>query len=203
LKLLSLLLLSFSAMAASVIVKPFEMELYLQKGYKISGEIELACRYERTVWSDSAEYETFYQTPQKLKIVENDHGEMKKVKIIHDQELYYEYDRFFRTVECRASFKFLFESEKYARGIGVNPYKPVSFSLWKGMYDYQEGDQYYDLRKMTKYLDNTTYTFKEVPFNDSHINIWIKQDGKEADTSPWVDRAYINPETGKPYSPRI
>lgn len=195
-------LCSLNIFAASVTVAPFEMELDLQKGYKLQGSIELACRLEKWVWGDSAQYETFYQDPSELRITTIDNGDFNKIIINNPNELYYEYDRFFSSdEECRASFKFQFISLNYAMGYGIKPKKPVTFQLWKGFYDYQKGDQRYDLNKMRKYLDRTVYTFVEREVTNSHINVWIKQDGREASTSPWVEKAYLNPETGKPYTP--
>lgn len=190
--------------AASITVAPFEMNLRIEKGYALKAELELACRYEKWVWGDSAEYETFYQAPVKLTVKEVHNGEFKEIRLINSRSLFYEYDEFFRSnEECRASFKVVFYSLKYALGYGVNPKKPVSFQLWKGFYDYEAGDQRYDLRKMEKYLDLATYTFVEKKFSNSHLNIWIKQDGREAATNPWVEKAYLNPETGRPYIPEI
>ena len=190
--------------AASITVRPFEMEFDLQVGYSVKGEVELSCRYEEWVWGDSAQYETFYQDPSPVMISEEKMGDKKRVTIKNPRELYFEYDEFFRSnEECRASFKFVFYSENYAMGFGANPKKPVSFKLWKGFYDYQDGDRVYDLNKMRKYLDKTEYTFVEKRFQDSHINIWIKQDGREADTSPWVAKAYIDPTTNLPYPPQL
>lgn len=200
----AIIFLSTYLHAASVAVMPFEMQLDLQVGYGVRGEIELACRYEKIVWGDSAEYETFYQAPTKINITQEKSGEVKKVTLKNTRKLYYEYDDFFKSgEECRASFNIVFFSEKYAMGYGASPRKPVSFQLWKGFYDYQRGDVIFDLNKMRKYLDKTEYTFVEKRYLDSHINIWIKQDGSEAETSPWVAKAYIDPTTNLPYRPKL
>jgi hypothetical protein len=179
------------------------MEFDIEPGYKIEAYIELACRKEKWVWGDSAQYETFTQDPKSLIVKVENKGNLETITLINSSVMYYEYDRFFSSgEECRASFKVLFISQKYAMGYGYNPSKPVTFKLWKGFYDYQRGDQFYDLNKMRKYLDNTTYSFVEKRYQNSHINIWIKQDDREASTSPWVEKAYINPTTGKPDAPK-
>jgi hypothetical protein len=206
LKLLTIafILLSTHLYAASITVMPFEMELDIQVGYGVRGEIELACRYEKIVWGDSAEYETFYQAPTKINISQDQNGDMKRITLKNTRKLFYEFDDFFKSgEECRASFKIVFFSEKYAMGYGVSPKKPVSFQLWKGFYDYQRGNIVFNLNKMRKYLDQTEYTFIEKRYLDSHINIWIKQDGTEADTTPWVAKAYIDPVTNLPYPPKL
>lgn len=191
-----------SVQAASITVYPFEMELLIQKGYDLKGQVELACRYEKFVLGDSAQYETFTKGPVKLRIEREDEGEFKRVRLVSKNRLYFEYDEYFKYgKECRASFKVIFYSEKYALGHTIKPKSPVSFTLWKGFYDYQEGDQVYDLNKMRKYLDQTTYTFTERTTSQNYYIIRILQDGKEAQTSPWVEKAYLNPQTGRPYPP--
>ncbi|MBC76713.1 MAG: hypothetical protein CME64_11925 [Halobacteriovoraceae bacterium] len=193
-----------SALGASITVPPFEMEFLLQKDYEVKGQIELACRYEKFVISDSAEYEMFNGPEKKLKFEYVQEGEFNRVKLVNDKKLYFEYDKLFKwNKECRASFEVVFSSSKYALGHGYKPSKAVSFKLWKGMYDYQEGDQLYDLDKLKKYLSNTTYSFSESQINDNYLSIRIFQDGNEADTSPWVESAYINPKTGKPFPPTM
>ena len=192
------------AHAASITVKPFEMEFTIDKGYEVQGEMELSCRYEKFVWGDSAEYVTFYQEPTQLKVNIVESTDYNTVQVKNTKNLYYEYDEFFRSnEECRASFKIFFISTKYALGHGRNPKEPVKFTLWKGFYDYQEDEQIYDLRKLAKYIDNTVYSFREKSFENRHINIWILQDGREARTNPWVERAVINPATGVPYKPEL
>lgn len=201
---LYLFLFSINSFAASVTVQPFKMEMEVQKGYDVRGEIELACRYEKFVLSDSAEYETFYQSPKKLLINKaNIEGtNLNRVTLESKQKLFFEYDNPFRYgKECRVSYKVFFESENYALGHTIRPNKPVTFKLWQGFYDYKEGDQVYDLEKMRKYLDQTTYTFTEKK-TSKFIIVRILQDGREADTSPWVEKAYLDPNTGKPYPPK-
>ncbi len=191
-----------SAMAASITVPRFEMEFLLQKNYEVNGKISLACRYEKFVIGDSAEYETFYGPEQKLVFKVISEGDFNRVKLTNNQDLYFEYDRLFKWGKaCRASFDVVFSSTKFALGHGSSPDKAVSFKLWKGTYDYEEGDQIYDLNKIGKYLDNTTYSFSETLVGDRYLSVRIFQDGEEADTSPWVEKAYINPETGKPFPP--
>lgn len=197
-----LLLSSLTINAASISVAPFQMTMDVQEGYAITAEIELACRYEKIIFGDSAEFETFYQTPKKLKVKTKKIGGMQEVTLINDSKLYFEYDRLFKYgKECRASFTVNFTSEKYAVGMGMRPYRAVNFKLWKGFYDYQEGDQVYDLSKMEKFLHKTTYTFTQKNF-DSMMHIRILQDGREAETNPWVETVHYNPATGKPYSPK-
>lgn len=196
--------ISTQLFAASITVKPFEMELDLQVGYKIKGEIALACRYEEWVWGDSAQYKTFYQDPTALEITEEVNGDTKRVTIKNTRERYFEYDDWYRSgEECRAYFDILFYSENYAYGYGARPKEPVSFDLTKGFYDYEPGDRTYDLNKIRKYLDQTTYAFIEKRTQDRYLTIWIEQDGREADTNSWVRRAYINPETDRPYTPEL
>jgi hypothetical protein len=188
--------------AASITVAPFEMELHVQDGYELEGELELSCRYEKLVFGDSAEYETFYAPTKKLSVIKHAEGKLNRVVLVNDEKLFFKYNRSFHFgKECRASFKVIFFSKNYATGYGLKPNRAVSFMLWKGVSDYQEGNQSYDLRKMQKYLENTTYSFKERYFRPSHMNISILQDGREARTSPWVEKAYLNPETGIPYKP--
>lgn len=195
---------SFGVMAASITVRPFKLEMEVQKGYSVRAQMDLACRYEKFVLSDSAEYETFYQGPVTLGVKEkNTSGtDFKVVTIENKRELFYEYDNPFRYgKECRASYKVFFESDNYALGHTIRPNAPVTFTLWQGFYDYQEGNQIYDLEKMRRYLDQTTYTFTEDFKPRNFVIIRILQDGREAKTSPWVEKAYKNPATGKPYAP--
>ncbi len=188
--------------AASITVNPFKLELDIQEGYSVEGEVELACRYEKFVFGDSAEFETFFQAPKKLSIKTKKMGSMNKVTISSNEKLFFEYDRAFKFgKECRASFKVSFISDHYALGYGVRPREAVRFQLWKGFYDYEEGDQIYDITKIEKYLHRTTYTFTQKRF-PSMIHIRILQDGREAATNPWVEKAYLNPDTGKPYTPK-
>lgn len=197
-------LISSETQAASITVLPFKMTMEVQNGYQVKAQIDLACRYEKFVLSDSAEYEVFYQEPVQLGVsVKEDQGTgYKKVVLENNQKLYFEYDNPFRYgKECRASYKVFFESENYALGHTIKPKNPVLFTLWQGFYDYQEGNQVYDLEKMRKYLDQTTYSFTENYSPKDFVIIRILQDGREARTSPWVEKAYKNPKTGRPYRP--
>ncbi len=194
---------SLTLKAASVTVPPFKLELELQVGYQVNGEIELACRYERFVFGDSAQYETFTKAPSPL-LVESSrlNGQFQKITIKNLKPLFFEYDRPFKYgKECRASYRVEFISKDYALGYGTNPLKPISFVLSKGFYDYQEGEQVWDLGKIKDYLHNTTYSFSQRATRDALI-IRILQDGHEASTSPWVHRAVFNPQTGAPYRPQ-
>ncbi len=192
----------FSIQAASITVHPFELEFDLQEGYSVDGEVELACRYEKFVFGDSAEFETFYQAPKKLKVKVTKGQGFNKVALINQDKLFFEYDGLFKYgKECRASFEVNFVSDHIAKGHGRNPREAVSFKLWKGFYDYEEGEQVYDLDKMKKFLHHTTYTFTQKKFTNL-IHIRILQDGREAQTNPWVEKAYLNPATGKPYPPK-
>jgi hypothetical protein len=204
LSLIFFLLTSTQINAASITVPPFEMELDLQDGYELEGELELSCRYEKLIFGDSSEYKVFYAPVKNLLVSKQVEGEFNRVKIVNNEKLFFEYNRAFHYgKECRLSFKVNFFSTEYATGYGLKPKRAVSFMLWKGFYDYQEGDQNYDLRKMQKFLDNTKYSFRERFVRPSHVNIYILQDGREARTSPWVEKAYLNPETGLPYRPLI
>ena len=198
------ILFNLSSFAASISLSPFEMRLDIQKGFTLAGEVELACRYEKFVFGDSAQYETFYQKPVPLDIkVESGLGsDFNRVLITNKKELYFEYDELFKFgEECRASFKVHFFSKDYSLGHTIHPEKPVTFTLWKGFYDYQEGDQVYDLEKMRRYLHNTTYSFPIDRRPKDFFLIRILQDGKEASTSPWVQKAYKDPMTGRPRKP--
>ena len=199
---LFLVLLCTSVHAASITVPKFTLEFDIKKGYDVSAEVELACRYERLIFGDSAEFETFYQAPKKLKVKVKSSQGLSHIELSNDSQLYFEYDNFFKLgKECRASFKVFFVSQNYALGHSIKPQKAVTFTLWEGFYDYEEGDQFYDVEKMRKYLHNTTYTFKEKVLSD-RMHIYILQDGREANTNPWVETAIFNPATGKPYPPK-
>ncbi len=192
-----------STFAASITVPKFTLNMDVQTGYSVSGEIELACRYEKIVFGDSAQFETFYQTPKKLTVISKKGAGFNSITLVNNEELFFEYDRAFKFgKECRASFKVFFVSNVYALGHGIKPLAPVTFTLWEGFYDYEEGDQEYDLEKMRKYLHQTTYTFTEKMFSNM-MHIRILQDGREAKTSPWVEKAYFDPKTGKPFSPKL
>lgn len=199
---LCFILVAHTAFSASVTVLPFSMVLDLQKDYELTAQMSLACRYEKLVFGDSAEYETFYKEADILKVSYNDLGNgFNQVVIRNPEKIKFTYNHpLIYGEECRASFKVNFTSLRYAKGHGLKPKEPVSFQLWKGFYDYQEGNQTYDLNKMRKYLDKTEYSFSEQKTANALI-IRILQDGREAHTSPWVERAILNPQTGLPHSP--
>ena len=194
------LLFSFRGFCASITVEPFNMQFELDDSYEVHGQVELACRYEKLIISDSAKYETFYQKPTPLDVEYLPGKDFQKVIIKLPNRIYFEYKNWFKFgKECRASFSIDFKHKKYVIGYGQNPKGHIKFSLKKGFYDYLEGDQIYDPTKIGEYLDNTSYTIEEHALSSTFMLLKIKKDGLEAPTTPWVIKVKINPETGKPY----
>lgn len=202
-KLLTLCLISimsFSAHAATTIAHPFKMEVITAgPELTISGELYQSCRYEKFVFSDSAEFSTETKTfPLTVSSQERNN------QIVHSLELKSKMklstSGFFRFgKECVSKISIKVSDTKYAIGWGNKINTPISFSFDSGsIYDYESGLSKLDLNEIRSFVDNKTFSFKYKPAGTKQVNIWLMgNDEKVFSVSPTTSAQ--NEETEMPY----
>ena len=138
------------ATAASITVSPFELEFIFEpETMMVSGELELSCRYEKIVFSDSAEWViSTKKIPLSIKIskVAND----RRVRLALKDRQYHEVKGTFRpSKECRADITLTFTDTLYARSNQIirGKREPIEFKYVESQ-RYLSGNNHFEAKKL-------------------------------------------------------
>ncbi len=189
-------LASSTLYGASTTARPFELEFTapLDRMTVIATLIQ-SCRYERIVWSDSAEYEVSTKNYPLSIHISRINGE-ELYKISSPVERYHEVRGMFRpTKECKSELKVEFIDKNYAIGWAGQMERPLKFLVTTDQY-YEEGDQEFDPSKVVDLISHKVIDFYYLPAA-SQVNIWLTGNGLKLPNAP-ISSAK-NPKTNMPY----
>lgn len=181
---------------ASTTAAPFEFEFTAPLNrMTVIATLNQSCRYERIVWSDSAEYEVSTKSYPLVITIREFNGE-EHYRVSSPVERYHEVRGIFRpTKECKSELTVEFFDKNYAIGWAGQMERPLKFSVATNHY-YQEGDQEFDPSKVLDLLEKKVIEFYYVPVA-SQVNVWLTANGLKLPNAP-ISTAK-NPKTNMPY----
>ncbi len=198
LKVACLLILSINTFAASTTVNPFSIEFYTNKDtLNIKATLTLACRYEKVVWSDSAEYNTEYKDID-LKVTNKDQRNgLTKHTLSLSKKQYLEVTGIFKpTKECKSDIKFDLNDAKYSIGWANQFSRPISFSFWNTK-SYSSDDTVFRPSTLRSQIEDKVFSFKYTPVH-SQVNVSLLADGENV-TQILGTNVALNKNTNMPY----
>lgn len=187
-----------AVLAARTVAHPFQMEFSTPKNHlTIKAQLIQSCRYEKIVWSDSAEY---YTETKKYDLEQEQ--VLRGEEVLHvlslRNRLELEVRGAFRpTKECLSFVEISFIDKNYSVGWGGQMKRPLSFSLSSSSpYNYQEGESELDISSLADLIYHKKIQFLYHPVR-IQVNIWLLADGEKLPVSP--TSSAIDPKTGMPY----
>lgn len=184
--------------AAETIATPFKFEFYATNAfYDVSGVLKQSCRYEKIVFSDSAEFEAEWkETPLLVKKTELASG-LTKVSVSLTQEKRMRVDGIFRPSKgCYSNIEVTISDTRYAIGWGARWTSPVSFTLRTDSYYKPESSL--DISKVEDVIGERELNFFYKTTQANQVNVFLYIDGERTwDVFPI--NTLKNPETGLPY----
>jgi hypothetical protein len=186
------------AFAARTTAHPFQIELSTPKDHlSIKAQLIQSCRYEKIVWSDSAEYHTEtkkYDLEQELFSRGDEVLHVLSLRNPHQLEVR---GVFKPTKECLSFLEISFIDKKYSVGWAGQTKRPLSFSLSSSSpYNYQEGESELNITSLSDLISHKKIQFLYRPVS-FQVNIWLLADGEKLPVSPTTSA--IDPRTGMPY----
>ena len=125
--LITLMLFSLNGFTASVTVAPFDLRVLVDTShYDLEVELTMACRYEKLVISDSAEYE-YKHLPVKLQIKEEKlTNGLSEVRIINSKKRILEQTEWYRSNKgCQTYFELFLKDKIYTTGFFNEFSRPI------------------------------------------------------------------------------
>ena len=194
------LLCTFSIQAASVTVDKFDLEFYLDETkYELDFSLEMACRYEKFVISDSSEYEYFTKkVPLKVtskKITRNE----SLITVSNKSRAFLKLDGIFRSnKQCQTYLNFFIKSKIYSIGWADLYHRPIRL----GVFEHSRLEDYktFDINALKDIFENkkVSFNYKE---SSRQFNVRLAFD----DISTTGMSTYLSssvakdPKTGKPF----
>lgn len=187
-----------SAFAARTIAHPFQIEFSTPKDHlAIKAQLIQSCRYEKIVWSDSAEY---YTETKKYDLEQDQMARGDEILHILSLRKKYELEvrRVFKpTKACLSFIEISFIDKKYSVGWSGQTKRPLLFTLGSSSpYHYQEGESELDISSLSDLISFKKIQFLYHPVR-FQVNIWLLADGEKLPVSPTTSA--IDPKTGMPY----
>ncbi len=199
-KLLMALMISYSAFAASVTVPKFEIKFLIDDSlYDISFKLTLACRYEKFVISDSAQYHYEFQDVEfdfkKKKLASG----LTEVRFINSRVQKLEMRRpYFADKECQTMEKFYISSKKYRSGYGSVD-KPRKITL--GVFNHSRFAEFktFEVEHYRNLFEGKELSFIMEPGYRTYFAFAL--DGEIFDRMSFYARIHVpnDPDTGLPY----
>lgn len=195
---LFLALISTSAFAASTTAHPFEIEFYTKEN-SINTEVVLtqSCRYEKIVWSDSAEWHTEYKHIN-LKNVKKKlgNGTVRNTISLKSKE-YMSISGIFKPGKaCMSEIKLTFNDANYAIGWANRFSAPIAIKIWD-FGNYRGGDSNFDESELRSKIENKLFTFNYI-IASTQVNVFLHSDGSRV-SNLLSATAALNKKTGMPY----
>jgi hypothetical protein len=200
--LMALFVLSSTAMAgsASVRVEKFDLEFYMDTSkYELDFELEMACRYEKFVISDSSEYEYIYKdvpltikkkrVSSKKSLITVSNKENRELKI----------GGFFRSNKgCQTYLNFFIKSKKYSIGWANQFNRPIRLGHF--VHSRVEYRKTFDIAALKNIFEDKEVSFNYKPVR-SQVNVRLAFDGVSTTgmSSYLFTSTAIDSETDMPY----
>lgn len=202
-KILTTLLCTFMtslSFAASVTVPAFDIDFHLDKdAYQIDFELEMACRYEKFVISDSAQFEyTYKKVPLTIKFLETQNG-LTRVRLENQSEQKHKLTGFFKSnKQCQTYMNFFLIDRKYATGWANQMDRPIRLGIFE--HSRLQEEKTFDVQKLKNLIEEKklSFNYKDV---GSQINVkFAFDDIPSRSMSTYMGRSTArNPETQMPY----
>ncbi|WP_127714354.1 hypothetical protein [Halobacteriovorax sp. HLS] len=202
-KLLSLILvfiLSIATQAASVTVEKFDLDFYLDETkYEIDFSLEMACRYEKFVISDSSEYEYITRevplTIKKKKITNTE----TLVTISNKNKAFLKLDGIFRSnKQCQTYLNFFIKSKIYSIGWANQYHRPIRLGVFE--HSRLEAYKVFDIDALKDIFEDkkVSFNYKE---SSVQFNVRLAFDGvSTTGTSTYLSTSVAkDPKTSRPY----
>ncbi len=195
---LALVATSTGLRAAETVAYPFKLEFYTsESALSVAAELKQSCRYEKIVWSDSAEFETKWQeTPLEVKKTKLAHGRTR-VSVSLESEVRMEIGGIFRPSKgCYSNVEIIVSDTRYAIGWAGNRKKAISFEL--ATKDFYKEQSTLDLTKLENLLSDRELDFHYRAVGGNQVNVFLYIDG-ERTWEVFPTTALKNPVTNRPY----
>jgi hypothetical protein len=203
-KLLLLLLLSITStasLAASITVNPFDLKFTMNTdAYELDFSLEMACRYEKFVISDSAQYEYIYEkVPLQITVKNIAGSEESQITVSNSQKRKLKLSGYFKSgKECQTYLHFFVNDKIYASGWANRLDRPIRLGHFE--HSRLAEEKIFDFNKLNDYMGN-----KKISFNyrstGRQVNIrFAFDDVSTTGMSSYLSQsAAENPETQMPY----
>ncbi|WP_372654560.1 hypothetical protein [Halobacteriovorax sp.] len=197
-KVFFLLLLSVNTFAASTTVNPFSIEFYTNKNtINVKAKLTLACRYEKVVWSDSAEYNTEYKDIDLTVSNKDQRNGLTKHTLSLTNKQYLEVTGIFKpTKGCKSEIRFDLNDANYSIGWANQFSRPISFSYWN-FKSYSSDDTIFRPTTLRDQIEGKLLSFNYTPVS-SQVNVSLLADGERV-TEILGTNVALNKETNMPY----
>lgn len=195
------LAISFSSFGASVSVPKFEIYILLNTSeYELDFKLEMACRYEKFVIGDSAQYEYKTKTVP-LNITKKKINDIESIVTIkNESKRILELTGFFKSnKECQTYLEFFIKSKLYSIGWANQFHRPIRLGLFKQ--SRREEFKNFDIKKWTDLISNKKLSFLFRPVG-SQVNMsFAIDDIKAPGMSSYLRQSVAkDPRTGMPFA---
>ena len=199
-KIILVLFLNLVVQAASITVEPFKINFFVNdQAYELDFKITLACRYEKFVFGDSAQYEYKYKELP-IAIAQNKisssitHFSMSLNKLVkHELTGYFKHNK-----ECQSIIELFLIDKKYSTGF-LNDFKrPIKLGFYKQTR--LEEFKSFEIEHIKNLLENKVYGFK---YDPGYNNLWVylTSDGEIVNRMSTFARMQVakDPQTDMPF----
>ncbi|OUR95518.1 hypothetical protein A9Q84_16935 [Halobacteriovorax marinus] len=198
--LLLALFLSFSTFSASITVEPFDLEFNMDtNAYELDFELEMACRYEKFVFSDSSQYSyTYKKVPLKItkkKISRN----LSRVTVSNTSKRRLDLTGFYRSnKQCQTYLNFFVKDKIYSQGRTNSFDVPIRLGVFE--HSRLADHKVFDFEKLEEVFQNKKVSFN-YKYNGRRMYVRLAFDDiSTTGMSTYLSTgASANPETKMPY----
>jgi len=194
------LALSSSSLAASVTVRAFDLNFTMDtKAYELDIELEMACRYEKFVFSDSSEYEyTYKKVPLKItkrKVA----GSLSEITVSNLKTRKHTMTGMFKSnKECQTYLNFFVKDKRYAVGWAGQFDRPIRLGIFE--HSRLAEDKYFDIDKLRDQVEDKKVSFNYKPVG-RQVNVRLAFDDiSTTGMSTYLSQSVAaDQKTGMPY----
>jgi hypothetical protein len=196
-----LFIYSASSSAASVTINSFNLDFTMDTdAYELDFSLEMACRYEKFVISDSSQYEYIYEkVPLKITATKIAGSSLSAITVSNTQKRKLKISGYFKSgKECQTYLQFFVKDKIYATGWANQFSRPIRL----GHFDHSRlaEEKTFNFNKLNDYMGN-----KKISFNykatGRQINVrFAFDDVSTTSMSSYLSRSTAeDPKTGMPY----
>ena len=199
-KIIFLLFLTLQSFGAEIIARPFSIDFLMKRdAYELDFKITLACRYEKFVISDSAEYEYIYKELNLQTVFKEENNEYHRVTLsLPNQENLKMTGYFKQNKECQSIITLFLKDKKYTLGYFNDYSRPIRLGFYKQTRLAEFKD--FEVETIKDLLEGVVYGFSYTPRYNS-VYVTLSRDGKPVDRMSTFARtnAAKDPETNMPF----
>lgn len=165
----------FNLSAATIRVNQFDLDFYLDTtAYEIDFELEMACRYEKFVISDSAQYEYIYKNVPLVIKSKKITSSKSLITVSNKNDEILKMGGLFRSNKgCQTYLHFFFKSKKYSIGWANQFDRPIRLGHFE--HSRVEEHQVFDISKLKNIFEDKEVSFIFRPVR-SQVNVRLGLD---------------------------